>query len=394
MRPEVVHIFNSSRVSGPETLALPALGQLGVPVAVIFLSEERCGVAGRRAIVYAGQLGLQVHEVKVRRRGDLAAVRTLGYLLSALGPKIAHAHDVKASTYLLAAARTSNYAGAIYSTHHGIHGRPDWKTKLYERFYSHGILPRFDRVLAVSSADRAELIGRGLDPEKVQLHLNGADARAVSPAERPALSRRIRAAWGVPVEPLIIGLVGRLSFEKRHDRALAVAWQLERLMPELDWRLVCFGFGKLEAELAAQTARLGLEKRVQWMGYRPRVGDEMAGFDLLLSLSDAEGLPINLIEAGWAATPVLATAVGGVCDLLGQPPAGVLVRPSDDPARIAQQIRLLAEAPARREGLGRALRDRVIQKFSRRAWLDRLRELYAPYLSDARQVREGEQQRA
>ncbi len=52
------------------------------------------------------------------------------------------------------------------------------------------------------------------------------------------------------------------------------------------------------------------------MGYRDDVGRELAGLDLVLSFSKAEGLPINLIEAGWAGTPVMSMLVGGVKDLI------------------------------------------------------------------------------
>ena len=58
----------------------------------------------------------------------------------------------------------------------------------------------------------------------------------------------------------------------------------------------------LEKSLQESAPRAGLEKRLVWMGYRKNVGAELAGLDLLLSFSKAEGLPINLIEAGWAAT--------------------------------------------------------------------------------------------
>jgi glycosyltransferase involved in cell wall biosynthesis len=110
----------------------------------------------------------------------------------------------------------------------------------------------------------------------------------------------------------------------------------------------------------------------------------MAGFDVLLSLSDAEGLPLNLIEAGWAATPVFATRVGGVADLVdglsSRPAAGALVDAGDSAEGMADRLAgLLGDAP-RRTALGAELQARVRDRFSRRAWLTRLEELYAPYL--------------
>src|SRR5438876_1411561 len=187
----IVHVFNSSKVGGPESLVLPALGNIGLPHAVIFLLETRCGEKGRRGFEYAKSLGLPAYEVTVSSRIDRSAVRRLAELFARLDVAVVHAHDVKASTYSLLAAKTGRSPAALFSTHHGIHGRPDRKAILYESFYARVVLPWFDRVLAVSSADHAELIARGLGCRRVRLHLNGLDARCVASAERPALPRPV-----------------------------------------------------------------------------------------------------------------------------------------------------------------------------------------------------------
>ncbi len=379
----IVHVFNSSKVGGPESLVLPALGALGLPHAAVFLLETRCGDGGRRGFDYARALGLAAHEISVGARVDRGAVAKLGALLARLGATIVHAHDVKASTYTLLAAKTARLDAALFSTHHGIHGRPDRKTRLYEAFYARAVLPWFDRVLAVSSADHRELVARGLGPVRAQLHQNGLDARYVAPADRAAVRARARRAWQLDETVPLVGVVARLSTEKRHDRALRALAALLRSRPDLRWRLACFGVGPREAALKTLAKTLGLADRVSWMGYRPRVGDELAGFDLLLSMSDAEGLPLNLIEAGWAGTPVVATRVGGVPDLVGAPSAGVLVETTDSPARIADAIAIVLEDPARGREHGLALQRRVLEQFTRRAWLSRLRELYAPFLARA-----------
>jgi glycosyltransferase involved in cell wall biosynthesis len=375
----ILHVLSSNRMGGIASLVLPALPELGLPVRVAFLVEERCGAAGRGGVERAARLGLDVDEIPVRSRVDPGAVRRLAALLAARRPRIGHGHDVKASIYLLAAARLARSGAALVSTHHGIHGRPDLRTRLYERFYTHAALRGFDRVLAVSASDERELI-RLLGAGRVRLHRNGADARRVVPDERAGVGREIRRRWPLALEPdtLLVGVVGRLSPEKRHDRALAVAAALAERDPALRWHLACFGAGPLEAELRARAAALGLAGRVSFPGFRAGIGDELAGFDVLLSLSDAEGLPISLIEAGWAATPVLATRVGGVAEVVGD--AGRLVAPRDAPAVIAAALHELLASAAERARLGRALQARVGASFSRAAWIAGLLELYRPWL--------------
>src|SRR5262249_23293511 len=220
-------------------------------------------------------------------------------------------------------------------------GRPNALAHLYESFYARFVLPRYDRVLCCSRADEQNLLARGVPRDRLVLQWNGVDGALVSPGERSLAQRDIRRQWGVREGGFVLGVVGGLSREKRLDRVLGVAEELAHLAPDLDFRVLCFGTGPLFEPLFKKTADLGLAEHVQWMGFRDGIGREMAGVDLLLSLSDGEGMPLNLIEAGWAATPVLATAVGGVVDLLGNPPAGRLVATPDSPHAIAREIAML-----------------------------------------------------
>src|SRR5690349_17068031 len=185
----IVHVFNSSKVGGPESLVLPALRHLGMPAAAVFLLESRCGERGRRGFEYSRSLGIDTVEVEVRSRLDLNAIQDLATVLRRLGAQVIHAHDVKASVYSYLAKRTGGLRGALVSTHHGVHGRPDVKTKVYERLYSYLVLRAFDRVLAVSSSDCETLVKRGLGAERVKLHLNGLDARRIEPAARATVGR-------------------------------------------------------------------------------------------------------------------------------------------------------------------------------------------------------------
>jgi glycosyltransferase involved in cell wall biosynthesis len=373
----ILHVFNSSGVAGIESLVVPALPKLGLPVRALFLDEKRRGSAGERPLAFAREQGLEPECVWVRGRLDIGAIRELAGRIAQLTPAIVHAHDVKASTYALAATRLLPRPPAIVSTHHGVLGRPNAIARAYEAFYVRAVLPRFDRVLCCSRADERNLLDRGILRERLVLHWNGVEGDAILPHQRDEAKSGIRRAWDVREDGIILGVVGRLSREKRHDRVLAVFAALSRIAPDLDWRLLCFGTGALAELLIKKTQELGLESRVHWMRFRPRIGREIAGFDVLLSLSDAEGMPLNVIEAGWAGTPVVATAVGGVLDLLGDPPAGRLVRPQDPPETIARAILDVLANPA---DLGRRLQQRVMAEFTQQAWLDRLRAIYCPLL--------------
>ena len=374
----ILHVLNSSKVGGVEGAVLRNVAALGERVATVFLLEDRCpgGTAGRD---FAAALGLPVSEIQVRSRIDRQAVRDLAAEFERLSPRIVHAHDVKASTYALLAAKLAGNGAALFSTHHGIHGRPDGRTRFYERFYTRVVLPRYDRVLSVSLADGEEL-AEMLGP-RVRVHMNGVDGRPVAVEDRPRVRAEIRAAWPkLTQDAAILGVVARLSPEKGHARVLDVCAALKQRHPALPWHLICFGGGPLAGTLARRTAALDLEDRVTWAGLRPRVGEELAGLDVLLSMSTAEGLPLNVIEAGWAATPVIATAVGGTTDLLGDPPAGVLVPPWEAVGTTADRVAELLANPFLASALGKALQARVAARFSGTVWRERLLELYRPFL--------------
>ena len=377
----IVHVFNSSVVSGPETLVIPALGQFGEKATVIFLSETRKGDKSSGPPAYARSFGLDAIEITVRKRWDRAALAELSAALERLAPSVVHAHEVKASAYVGAAASpTRKYR--LVTTNHGVNAKMNWwLLKLYEWVFTHWVMRKFDRVLCVCTSDRQLLINAGVPAEKILVHLNGVTRPKVAFEHRAQASSEIRKAWGLPdrgvgKHALVLGLVGRLAPEKRHSYILHSFKKLREQHPELDVHLVIFGIGALEAELIAETATLKLQDRVHWMGYRGTVGAESVGFDLLISLSRAEGLPINIVEAGWAATPVYATSVDGNLDLVPSREYGTLVDPAATEQQISDSLAHELADRVRLAGTGARLQERIEKYFSETTWIARLREVY------------------
>ena len=383
----IIHVFNSTLVSGPETLVLPALPKLEQEVEVIFLSETRKSWAAQKPIDYADSLGLKTHAVAVRSRVDRLAISDLAALLERLRPEIAHAHDVKASTYLHAAAkRLTGRKPKLVSTHHGVRARSGVRARLYEEFYVRFVLPHFDRALVVCTSDRELLIKRGLAPHKIEIHLNGITRNEIAEEHRRELALELRREWGlsqlgITDRTVILGFAARIAREKRLDRVLRVTRHLQEIsagMPSCpDWRLLVFGVGPLEAELKALTRKLGISERTHWMGYRHGLGNEMAGFDLLISLSDAEGLPINLLEAGWSATPVFATAVDGNLDLFDLPGLVTMVPLHESERSMAEKLAPFITNEELRRRSGKMFQERVKANFCGDLWTKQLKRIYA-----------------
>jgi glycosyltransferase involved in cell wall biosynthesis len=184
-------------------------------------------------------------------------------------------------------------------------------------------LPRADRVVAVSRALADQVIELGVRRDRIAIVMNGVDAELFFPQDRAAA----RADLGLPAGPIAL-YVGNLK-DVKGVLDLAPAWQ--RVLAEVpDATLVIVGSGPLRDQLQAAVAPF--EGRVRMVEAQPlaRVPTWMAACDVLVLPSHAEGTPNVVLEALSCGRRVVATAVGGVPDLLARPELGTLA-PSRDP---------------------------------------------------------------
>lgn len=368
----IAQIFNSSLISGPETLVLPNLHYLSRPYCVIWLKEERRSEAENKKVFDYFSSYAKVYTIPVRKRWDKKAAQELHQLLIQLNVRYAHAHDVKASWILAQTPVPASYRKI--STHHGVHARSGFQIRLYEQYYSRFVLPQMDLVLCLCESDFQILLSRGIKKNKLKIHYNGVDRPLVTPEARLELQKNIRQKWQIDIsaDEKIYGIIARLAHEKDHEKALLVLQQYLRIANQ-KIKILCFGTGPLQESLIRKTKELGLEEIVLWMGYRSTVGSELAGFDGLLSFSQAEGLPINLIEAAWALTPIFARQVDGVADLIPKSQYGVSFPASLPNHEIAKLLAEFATKDHSTQAL--AMQQRVIDQFSGKKWVSRLEEL-------------------
>jgi glycosyltransferase involved in cell wall biosynthesis len=147
------------------------------------------------------------------------------------------------------------------------------------------------------------------------------------------------------------------------------------LLADLDVEASLVGDGPLEAELRRRAASDGgAGPRLRFHGAVAGAAELLPAFDLLVMSSRTEGTPILLLEALAIGTPVVATAVGGVPDLVGGG-AAELVEP-ESPLAIAAAVRALLLDPERRAALGRAGRDHVRARFRKEEWVGAYEQLY------------------
>lgn len=242
--------------------------------------------------------------------------------------------------------------------------------------------PWVRRFLCISSAVQARLTEQGIAPARCQVVHNAVDlseyARTPDPVE-------VRREFGWPAETPLVGVVGRLDWWKGHEYFLHALAEISRQMPSVRGLVI----GEPEttpvnrdyhARLQALTQALGLTDKVIFTGFRADVPRLMGALDVVV-LSSAEPEPFGrvVIEAMAAGRPVVATAAGGVLDVIEDGANGVLVPPRDASALGAAIVAILRDPPRARR-IGQAARQRVLERFSLEEQVNRIEGLYAHVL--------------
>ncbi|HVY60846.1 MAG TPA: glycosyltransferase, partial [Planctomycetota bacterium] len=162
-----------------------------------------------------------------------------------------------------------------------------------------------------------------------------------------------------------IGIVANLAPVKGHEDFLLMARDLaDRGIPAELWIAGddILGGGRAEL-LRRRAAELGLEGATRFLGHRADVAELMSELDVLVSASLEEPFGRVLIEAMACARPVVATAVGGVPEVVEDGVTGLLVPPAQ-PGRLADAVGRLLASPELRAAMGEAGRRRAAERFA------------------------------
>jgi glycosyltransferase involved in cell wall biosynthesis len=196
---------------------------------------------------------------------------------------------------------------------------------------------------------------------------------------------------GILDEDLLVGIVGRLTEIKNHELFLRAVASLKQRLANKKFdpriRFVVIGDGNLRNKLETQARLLGLVEEVIFAGNRRDPENFYPALDIVSLTSFNEGTPLTLIEAMANARPVVATAVGGVVDLLGEVvdkdqvdrysvcQRGISVASGDADAFAAGLHRLIGDTNLRKD-LGERGLSYVTGNHSKERLLNDMRALY------------------
>ena len=376
-RPLIAHVVYRFDVGGLENGVVNLINKLppdSYDHAVIALTE----VTDFRHRITRDRVSF--HELHKPPGHGLAVYRKLHRLFRTLAPAIVHTRNI--------AAMEAQLPAALARVPVRIHGEHGWDVQdanggkrshhLQRRFFS----PLVHRYVALSGEIRRYLEDRIAVPsDRIAQICNGVDTTRFVPRNRQAARSGPIAERFAGDHLFVVGTAGRLA-QVKHQRLLIEAFmRAHRLVtgrePGLAGRmaLVIAGDGPDRASIEQQVAASGIADRIWIAGERDDVPALLAGLDLFVLPSLAEGISNTILEAMACGVPVVATRVGGNAELVVEGSTGTLV-PSDDADAMADAIVSHAIDRDRAKQQGDNARALAVSRFSIDTMTARYADLY------------------
>jgi len=229
-------------------------------------------------------------------------------------------------------------------------------------------------VIAVSNHTSAHMIEvEKAPPRKIHTVLNGIDFDRVK-LSGPDAPARIRREFAAEDSHLLL-IVARLHPEKGHSYLFKALPEIRR-RTQRPVRLLVAGVGAFDAAYREQVRAVGCDDIVSFVGFRKDSPDLMAASDLLILPSVAEAFGLVLAEALYLGTPVVATNVGGIPEIVSDGLDGILIPPADSGALADAIVELLGNGE-RRQRMAGAGRQKILTKFGFEEMVRSYEMLYA-----------------
>lgn len=313
--------------------------------------------AGRSLGQHARSLGYRATDYRVRLKIDLLAVAAMARDIRRGRFDIVHTHLSTSTLNGCLAARLAGVPGI--ATVHGMSGKLSY-------------LP-CDHLIAVSGGVRQHLVAQGIHESKISIVPNGIPARA---GGLPGRSE-IRRALALPEQAHALVTTARLTPLKGVNHSLTA---FSRVLSDFPDAVYCIlGDGECRGELAQLANNLGVADHVRWLGYRQDVNKILGAFDVFLFPTLREAMGIAVVEAMAAGLPIVASAVGGIPEVVTKE-TGVLVPPAD-PVAMADAALALLRDPERRQAMSSAAVERTRTEFSAQRMAARTTSVYSACLA-------------
>ena len=318
------------------------LQRRGIHNLLVVPEGSQIGTEGRRR-------GLPIRGMPMAGEGDLLLPFRVLRLIRSTAPDLVHLHSRRGADTL--GGLGARWAGVpVVLTRRVDNPELTWVVGPKYRMY--------DRVITISQAIGRVLEGQGVDPDKLRCVPSALDP---APFEKPPADDALRDVFGIAEGDPVVGMAAQFIPRKGHDVLLRAIPAILRDHPRT--RFILFGQGPLHPVVARRVEEAGLSDTVLLPGFRQDLPDLLPCLDLLVHPATLEGLGVILLQAGASELPVVASAAGGIPEVVVHGETGLLVPPGDPEALSSAVSSLLAD-PDRARAMGEAGSARVRETFS------------------------------
>ena len=300
----------------------------------------------------------------IRAGDDMRACSALWKLFRAERPDIVHLNSAKAGGVGALAARLAGVERIVYTVHGWAFNEPVSTTvRLFRIAASFMTQLLAHRTISVSHFD--ELLAP-LKSRTCTIH-NGIEQPVFM--GRTDARQELTTLLDIPPDAYLFGTIAEHHTNKGLDILIEAAFLVDGA------HFILIGDGEERLHLEAKIRELGLGDRVHLTGFIPDAARLIPAFDTYVLPSRKEGLPYVLLEAGLAGVPVIATAVGGVPEIVMDQVSGDLVHAFNDFA-LAESLQEFMVSPNTRARYAEALRERVERDFTLARMVEETAEVY------------------
>jgi glycosyltransferase involved in cell wall biosynthesis len=306
--------------------------------------------------------GMDIIPLKIRHTFDLQALRHIKKILKEKQIEVLHTHSSVDSWVASLAGKWAGVPVTVRTRHISVPARRRPLNYIYS-------LP--DVVITSGEQIRQTLInGYGLPADRVYSIPTGVDTGRFFPRlPDPALKKEL----GIPADSLVISLVAVLRAQKRHELVIAAAPGILQRYPQA--RFLFVGEGPRRALIEEEIRRRRLESFFIMTGHRNDIPEILALTDIGIIASQAEGVPQFLLQAMAMAKPTVATAVGGIPDIIADGINGLLIPPEESQALVDAVLRIL-EDKTYAAHLGQQAMNLIHKKFNAGRMADQICQVY------------------
>lgn len=314
-----------------------ALKKQGHEVVVVSLYAERTPISERME-----HSGVRILYLDKKLGLDISMVPKLMKIMKKERPDAVHTH-LDVIKYAVAAAKLSGIRKCVHTVHNVAEKEAEGRLQkiINKTYFKLG----WSTPVALSPEVQNSILDfYGLGRQSVPVVYNGIDLSRCQP----------KVCYAGNTQLLHIG---RFNEQKNHQGLLQAFQRIAKAYP--DCRLTLLGDGELRERVEAYAKELGIFEKVSFLGSQSNVYPYLQNADVFLLPSKYEGMPMTIIEAMGTGLPVVASAVGGVPDMLTDGESGILV--PCDPEAVCQAVsRLLADKDLR-EMLGRKAKEESVR---------------------------------